>query len=49
MWFCGISGLFLKFIVPCLRIFKRVLEKNTFCDVPSNETQECLNRNKHRK
>lgn len=47
MWFCGISGLFLKFIVPYLRIFKRALEKNPFHDVPSNKARECLKRDKH--
>lgn len=49
MWLCYISGQFLKFVVPCLPIFQRGLEKNPFRDVPSYKIHECLKRNKHRK
>lgn len=49
MWFCCIPGQFLKFLVPCLPIFKRGSEKNPFRDVPSYKIHECLKRNKHRK
>lgn len=49
MWFCCISGQFLKSVVPYLPIFKRGSEKNPFRDVPSYKIGECLKRNKHRK
>lgn len=49
MWFCCISGQFLKFIVLCLPVIKIGLEENPFHDVPSYNIHKCLKRNKHRK